>query len=108
MKFLPTSSRIIIAIFCIVAATILLKVELLDHQWISFNRTKEGFVDGWNTPEDAITKGRWKGGEWDSVILSSDSFKVRKHVNPITGYILPLALLCGAAIVLVKSRTEGK
>ncbi|MBT8763180.1 hypothetical protein KFV02_04460 [Desulfohalobiaceae bacterium Ax17] len=104
MKSLQVFSRITISIFCIAASIVLYKVEVLDHQWITFNRDINGYVNGWYTPEDAITKGRWNTNDWDFEILSRDSFKVRKHVNPITCYLIPLTFLYGAVVVFVPSK----
>ena len=105
--------RIIVAVFCVIAASALYKVEVIDHGWIVYQRDERGFVGGWYTPEDAVTKDRrWKSGKWDFDIVSKDSFRVRQHVDPIVGYLIPIALLSFAAFVTLlagrpKARSVG-
>lgn len=104
-------ARIIVAIFCVIAASVLYKVEVFDHGWIVYERDAGGFVGGWYTPEDAVTKDqRWKGGKWDFEIVSKDSFRVRQHVDPIIGYLIPIVLFCLAAFVTLvagSARSSG-
>lgn len=98
---LTKPARIIVAIFCVIAASVLYKVEVIDHGWIVYERDAGGFVGGWYTPEDAVTKDqRWKSGKWDFEIVTKDSFRVRQHVDPIVGYLIPIALLGFAAFVI--------
>jgi hypothetical protein len=71
MKSISKPLGITITVFCLMAAIVMFKVEILDHQWMAFNRDTNGYVTGWLTPEDAITKdSRWKSGSWDFEILS--------------------------------------
>lgn len=104
--------RLLITALCVLAAFAVYKTEVMDHEWITISRNNDGFVDGWTTPEDAVTKSpRWKEGHWDFDIVSPHSFRVRDQVNPIVGYVVPLALLGLAVFVaLYKSsspRTAG-
>jgi len=108
MKSLTKQLRIVIAVFCFVAAIVLFKVEVIDHQWMVFERDAKGYVEGWNTPEGAITKGsQWKGGTWDFEILSRDAFRVRQKVNAFTGYVLPLAFVFAALVALFTKQTQN-
>ena len=105
--------RIVVAVFCAIAAFALYKLEVIDHGWIVFQRDAKGFIGGWDTPENALTRdARWKSGKWDFDIVSKDSYRVRQHVNPVVGYLIPIALLGFAAFVTLlverpKAKLEG-
>jgi hypothetical protein len=99
---MTTTVQMIIAVFCVIAAAVLYKVEVLDHPWTVYARDASGYVQGWNTPTEAIQRDpRCHHGAWDCDIVSQDAFRVRRHVNPVVGYLLPIGLLALAFITLL-------
>jgi hypothetical protein len=98
--------KIAIGILCFIIATVVYKIEVLDHRWFLIERNAAGYIEGWNSVEDAITKNvQWNCKECDFKKADNDSFMYRQHVNTIIGYVIPLTLL-GIGIIFIISKRD--
>ena len=94
------SKKVVFLVFCLLLSGLIYKFEVLDYKWQTIHRDPMGYIDGWNSPLEAI-RNKWDMEYWDIQIISEDAFRVRPKVNPISGYLVPSTFsLIGVFVVL--------